>query len=170
MADKKQSNKERLQEITAGIEQGIKELFESEKYMNYLRTMSRFHNYSTNNIMLIHMQMPHASHVAGFNKWKDQFGRHVKKGERSIKIIAPTPFKKKIEEIKRDPDTKAPVLDKDGKAILEEKEIQIPMFKVVSVFDVSQTEGKPLPQLASDLKGNVQNYEIFMEADRKSVV
>nr|WP_302975064.1 LPD16 domain-containing protein [Enterocloster clostridioformis] len=168
MADKKQSNKERLQEITAGIEQGIKELFESEKYMNYLRTMSRFHNYSTNNIMLIHMQMPHASLVAGFNKWKDQFGRHVKKGERSIKIIAPTPFKKKIEEIKRDPDTKAPVLDKDGKAILEEKEIQIPMFKVVSVFDVSQTEGKPLPQLASDLKGNVQNYEIFMEALRRS--
>ena len=168
MADKKQSNKERLQEITAGIEQGIKELFESEKYMNYLRTMSRFHNYSTNNIMLIHMQMPHASLVAGFNKWKDQFGRHVKKGERSIKIIAPTPFKKKIEEIKRDPDTKAPVLDKDGKAILEEKEIQIPMFKVVSVFDVSQTEGKPLPQLASDLKGNVQNYEIFMQALRRS--
>ena len=168
MADKKQSNKERLQEITAGIEQGIKELFESEKYMNYLRTMSRFHNYSTNNIMLIHMQMPHASLVAGFNKWKDQFGRHVKKGERSIKIIAPTPFKKKIEEIKRDPDTKAPVLDKDGKAVIEEKEVQIPMFKVVSVFDVSQTEGKPLPQLASDLKGNVQNYEIFMEALRRS--
>ena len=168
MADKKPSNKERLQEITAGIEQGIKELFESQKYMEYLRTMSRFHSYSTNNIMLIHMQMPHASLVAGFNKWKDQFGRHVKKGERSIKIIAPTPFKKKIEEIKRDPDTKAPVLDKDGKAILEEKEIQIPMFKVVSVFDVSQTEGRPLPQLASDLRGNVQNYEIFMEALRRS--
>ena len=168
MADQKQSNKERLQEITAGIEQGIKELFESEKYMDYLRTMSRFHSYSTNNIMLIHMQMPHASHVAGFNKWKNQFGRHVKKGERSIKIIAPTPFKKKVEEIKRDPDTKAPVLDQDGKAILEEKEIQIPMFKVVSVFDVSQTEGKPLPQLASDLKGDVQNYEIFMEALRRS--
>ena len=168
MADKKQSNKERLQEITAGIEQGIKELFESDKYMNYLRTMSRFHHYSTNNIMLIHMQMPHASLVAGFNKWKDQVGRHVKKGERSIKIIAPTPFKKKIEEIKRDPDTKAPILDKDGKAVMEEKEVQIPMFKVVSVFDVSQTEGKPLPQLASDLKGNVQNYEIFMEALRRS--
>lgn len=168
MAEQKQSNKERLQEITAGIEQGIKELFESSKYMEYLRTMSRFHSYSTNNIMLIHMQMPHASLVAGFNKWKNQFGRHVKKGERSIKIIAPTPFKKKIEEIKRDPDTKAPVLDKDGKAIIEEKEVQIPMFKVVSVFDVSQTEGKPLPQLASDLRGNVQNFEIFMEALRRS--
>ena len=90
--------------------------------------------------MLIHMQMPHASHVAGFNKWKNQFGRHVKKGERSIKIIAPTPFKKKVEEIKRDPDTKALVLYQDGKAILEEKAIQIPMFKVVSIFDVSQTE------------------------------
>lgn len=125
--------------------QGIKELFKSEKYRNYLRTMSRFHSYSTNNIMLIHMQMPHASHVAGFNKWKNQFGRHVKKGERSIKIIAPTPFKKKVEEIKRDPDTKALVLYQDGKAILEEKAIQIPMFKVVSIFDVSQTEGKPLP-------------------------
>lgn len=168
MAEQKQTNKERLREITENIEQGIKELFESEKYMQYLRVMSRFHTYSRNNVMLINMQMPGATRVAGFNKWRDQFGRHVKKGEKSIKIIAPTPYKKKIEEIKRDPDTKAPMLDKDGKAIMEEKEIQIPMFKVVSVFDVSQTEGRPLPQLASDLSGNVQHYEIFMEALRRS--
>lgn len=168
MAEQKQTNRERLREITESIEQGIKELFESDKYMEYLRVMSRFHSYSRNNVMLIKMQMPGATRVAGFNKWRDQFGRHVKKGEKSIKIIAPTPYKKKIEEIKRDPDTKAPILDKDGKTIMEEKEVSIPMFRVVSVFDVSQTEGRPLPQLASDLIGNVQNYEIFMEALRRS--
>ena len=168
MAEPKQTNKERLREITENIEQGIKELFESEKYMQYLRVMSRFHRYSVNNITLIHLQKPHATHVAGFNKWRDQFGRHVKRGEKGIKIIAPTPYKKKIEEIKRDPDTKAPVLDKNGNAVMEEKEISIPRFKVVSVFDVSQTEGKPLPQLASDLTGNVQDYEIFMEALRRA--
>lgn len=168
MAEQKQTNRERLREITESIEQGIKELFESDKYMEYLRVMSRFHSYSRNNVMLIKMQMPGATRVAGFNKWRDQFGRHVKKGEKSIKIIAPTPYKKKIEEIKRDPDTKAPMLDQDGKTIMEEKEVSIPMFRVVSVFDVSQTEGRPLPQLASDLIGNVQNYEIFMEALRRS--
>lgn len=168
MAEQKQTNRERLREITESIEQGIKELFESDKYMEYLRVMSRFHSYSRNNVMLIKMQMPGATRVASFNKWRDQFGRHVKKGEKSIKIIAPTPYKKKIEEIKRDPDTKAPMLDKDGKTIMEEKEVSIPMFRVVSVFDVSQTEGRPLPQLASDLIGNVQNYELFMEALRRS--
>lgn len=168
MAEQKQTNKERLREITESIEQGIKELFESDKYMEYLCVMSRFHTYSRNNVMLIRMQMPGATRVAGFNKWRDQFGRHVKKGEKSIKIIAPTPYKKKIEEIKRDPDTMAPMLDKDGKAIMEEKEVSIPMFKIVSVFDVSQTDGRPLPQLASDLIGNVQNYEVFMEALRRS--
>ena len=168
MLFRSQTNRERLREITESIEQGIKELFESDKYMEYLRVMSRFHSYSRNNVMLIKMQMPGATRVAGFNKWRDQFGRHVKKGEKSIKIIAPTPYKKKIEEIKRDPDTKAPMLDKDGKTIMEEKEVSIPMFRVVSVFDVSQTEGRPLPQLASDLIGNVQNYEIFMEALRRS--
>lgn len=168
MAEPKQTNKERLREITENIEQGIKELFESEKYMQYLRVMSRFHRYSVNNITLIHLQKPHATHVAGFNKWRDQFGRHVKRGEKGIKIIAPTPYKKKVEEIKRDPDTKAPILDQNGNAVIEEKEIPIPRFKVVSVFDVSQTEGRPLPQLASDLTGNVQNYEIFMEALRRA--
>ncbi len=164
----KPTNRERLREITDGIEQGIKELFESEKYMRYLSVMSRFHRYSVNNTMLIYMQKPDATLVAGFNKWKDQFERHVKKGEHGITIIAPTPFKKKIEEQKLDPDTKAPILDKEGKIVTEEKEIEIPMFRPVKVFDVSQTDGKPLPVLASSLSGNVQNYEIFMEALRRS--
>ena len=164
----KPTNRERLREITEGIEQGIKELFESEKYMRYLSVMSRFHRYSVNNTMLIYMQRPDATLVAGYNKWKNQFERHVKRGEHGITIIAPTPYKKKIEEQKLDPDTKAPMLDKDGKVIMEEKEIEIPLFRPVKVFDVSQTDGKPLPELASSLSGNVQNYEVFMEALRRS--
>ena len=167
MADKP-TNRERLQEITAGIEQGIKELFESEKYMRYLSVMSKFHRYSVNNTMLIYMQKPEATLVAGFNKWKNQFERHVKKGEHGITIIAPTPYKKKIEEMKRDPDTHAPILDADGKAVMEEKEIEIPMFRPVKVFDVSQTDGKPLPELASSLSGTVPHYEAFLEALRRS--
>jgi hypothetical protein len=164
----KQSNKERLKDITDSIERGIEELFQSEKYAEYLRTMSRFHKYSVNNTMLIYMQKPDATLVAGFNKWRDQFERNVMKGEKGIKIIAPTPYKKKIEQEKLDPDTNLPMFDADGKAITEEKEIKIPMFKPVTVFDVSQTDGKPLPQLASDLQGNVQNYEVFMEALRRA--
>ena len=167
MADKP-TNRERLQEITAGIEQGIKELFESERYRQYLSTMSRFHHYSVNNTMLIYMQRPDATLVAGFNKWKNQFERHVKKGEHGITIIAPTPYKKKIEEMKRDPDTHAPILDADGKAVMEEKKIEIPMFRPVKVFDVSQTDGKPLPELASSLSGTVPHYEAFLEALRRS--
>ena len=164
----KPTNKERLKDITDSIEKGIQELFQSDKYAQYLRTMSRFHKYSVNNTMLIYMQRPDATLVAGFNKWRDQFERNVRKGEKGIKIIAPTPYKKKIEQEKIDPDTKLPMLDADGKVITEEKEIKIPMFKPVTVFDVSQTDGKPLPQLASDLTGNVQNYEAFMEALRRS--
>ena len=168
MAENKPTNRERLQEITAGIEQGIKELFESEKYMRYLSVMSKFHRYSVNNTMLIYMQKPDATLVAGFNKWKKQFARHVKKGEHGITIIAPTPYKKKIEEMKRDPDTHAPILDADGKAVMEEKEIEIPMFRPVKVFDVSQTDGKPLPELSSSLSGTVPHYEAFLEALRRS--
>ena len=168
MAENKSTNRERLREITDGIEQGIKELFESEKYMSYLSVMSRFHRYSVNNTMLIYMQKPDATLVAGFNKWKNQFERHVKKGEHGITIIAPTPYKKKIEEMKRDPDTHAPILDADGKAVMEKKEIEIPMFRPVKVFDVSQTDGKPLPELASSLSGTVPHYEAFLEAVRRS--
>lgn len=166
--NEKQTNKERLKDITDSIERGIQDLFQSDKYAEYLRTMSRFHKYSVNNTMLIYMQKPDATLVAGFNKWRDQFERNVLKGEKGIKIIAPTPYKKKIEQEKRDPDTNLPMLDADGKVIIEEKEIKIPMYKPVTVFDVSQTDGKPLPQLASDLQGNVQNYEVFMEALRRS--
>ena len=164
----KQNSRDRLKEITASIEDGIKELFQSESYAQYLQTMSRFHHYSVNNQVLIHMQKPDATLVAGFNKWKNQFGRNVIKGEHGIKIIAPTPFKKKIEQEKLDPDTQLPMLDADGKIITEEKTIQIPMYKPVTVFDVSQTEGRPLPQLAHDLSGNVANYDVFMEALRRS--
>ena len=113
----KQTNKDRMREIVDSIENGIKELFESDKYRKYLATMSRFHRYSVNNTMLIYMQRPDATHVAGFNKWRDQFGRNVLKGEKGIRIIAPTPYKKKVEEIKTDPETNAPILDADGKAI-----------------------------------------------------
>lgn len=166
--NEKQTNKERLKDITDSIEKGIEQLFQSDKYAAYLRTMSRFHRYSMNNTILIYMQKPDATLVAGFNKWRDQFERNVMKGERGIKIIAPTPFKKKIEQEKLDPDTRLPMLNADGKVIIEEKEIKIPMFKPVTVFDVSQTNGKPLPQLAADLSGNVQDYEVFMEALRRA--
>lgn len=168
MAEKKPSNREQVKQIVAGIEGSIQELFQSERYAEYLRTMSRFHTYSVNNTILIHMQMPNATHVAGYNKWKNQFGRHVKQGEKGLTIIAPTPFKKKIEEMKLDPDTKAPVLDEDGNAVTEEREIEIPLFKPVKVFDVSQTEGAPLPSLVSNLTGDVEQYEAFMEALRRT--
>ena len=164
----KQSNKERIKEITAGIEKGIMELFESDRYRNYLTTMSRFHKYSLNTVMLIHAQRPDATLVAGFSKWKNSFGRHVKKGEKGIQILAPTPYKIKVDKEKLDPDTKLPMLDDEGKPITEEKEVTIPMFKVVSVFDVAQTEGKPLPQISFSLTGDVAQYEVFMEALRRT--
>lgn len=160
--------KERLKEITDSIETGIRELFKSDRYRSYLSVMSRFHNYSVNNTMLIYLQKPDATLVAGFNKWKDQFGRHVKKGEKGIQIIAPTPYLKKTQEPVLDPDTKAPMLDADGNEVMEERTIKIPVFKPVSVFDVSQTEGRPLPQLAATLTGDVQQYEAFLEALRRS--
>ena len=130
--------------------------------------MSRFHRYSVNNTMLIFQQRPDATLVAGFRKWQNQFGRHVKKGEHGITIIAPTPYKKKIEAQKLDPDTKAPVLDENGQAVMEEKEVVIPLFRPVKVFDVAQTDGKPLPELVESLTGDVQQYEIFLEALRRS--
>ena len=149
MADQKPSNRERVKEIVESIEQNIQDLFQSERYFDYLRTMSRFHSYSVNNTILIHMQRPHASMpAAGFNKWK-QFGRHVKKGEKGLTIIAPTPLKKKIEEMRLDPDTKAPVLDGDGNIIMDEKTVEIPLFKPVKVFTADQTEGKPLPSFSA---------------------
>ena len=168
MAEQKPSNKEKLKEIISSIETGIQELFQSEKFTDYLRTMSRFHKYSVNNTVLIHLQRPNAAMpVAGFRKWQ-QFGRYVKKGEKGLTIIAPTPFKKKIEEMRLDPDTKAPILDQDGNAIMDEKIIEIPLFKPVKVFSADQTDGEPLPSLIADLSGDVQQYEAFMEALRRT--
>ena len=164
----KQTTKERLKEITAQIEDGVREVFTSGKYAEYLRTMSRFTRYSVNNRLLIYAQSPGARHVAGYQAWQTKFERHVLKGAKGITIIAPTPIKRKIEEEKLDPDTKKPMLDANGDIITEEKEIRIPLFRPVTVFDISQTEGKPLPVLAETLVGNVQNYDMFMEAVKQS--
>ena len=160
---------EKLKEITDRLEQGITELFDSERYKEYLRVMSKFHNYSFNNTLLIAMQKPDASLIAGFNAWKNQFQRNVKKGEKGIKIIAPSPFKIKQEMEKIDPHTQTPVVGKDGKPVTEEKEITIPAYKVVSVFDVSQTEGRELPDIAVDaLTGDVEQYKDFFAALEKT--
>ena len=151
------------------MEQGITELFDSDRYKEYLSVMSKFHNYSFNNTLLIAMQKPDASHIAGFNSWKNQFERSVKKGEKGIKIIAPSPFKIKQEKEKIDPHTQKPVIGKDGKPLTEEKEITIPAYKVVSVFDVSQTEGRELPDIAVDaLTGDVEQYRDFYAALEKT--
>ena len=160
---------EKLKEITDRLEQGITELVDSERYKEYLRVMSKFHNYSFNNTLLIAMQKPDASLVAGFTAWKNQFQRNVKKGEKGIKIIAPSPFKIKQETEKIDPQTQKPVIGRDGKPVTEEKEITIPAYKVVSVFDVSQTEGKELPDIAVDaLTGDVEQYSDFFAALEKT--
>jgi len=164
MADAK-TEKQKVQEITEKLEQGIKELFESEKYKNYLNTMSKFHNYSFNNTMLIAMQKPDATLVAGFKAWQKNFDRHVKKGEKGIRILAPAPYKIKEEQEKLDPVTGEIMLDKNGMSITEEVEIKIPTFRVVPVFDVSQTDGKELPDIGvNELSGSVEDYEDFMQA------
>ena len=156
---------EKLKEITDRLEQGITELFDSERYKEYLRVMSRFHNYSFNNTLLIAMQKPDASLVAGFSSWKNTHGRNVKRGEKGIKILAPSPYKIRREMEKIDPQTQQPVIGKDGKPVTEEREITIPAYKVVSVFDVSQTEGRELPDIAADeLAGDVDRYKDFFAA------
>ena len=159
---------DKLKEITDRLEQGIAELFESERYKEYLRVMSKFHNYSFNNTLLIAMQKPDASLVAGFSSWKNNFGRNVMKGEKGIKIIAPSPFTVKQEVEKTDPQTGKPVIGKDGKPVTEEKEIKVPAYKVVSVFDVSQTEGRELPDIAVDeLTGDVDRFKDFFAAQEQ---
>ena len=164
-----ENQKDRLKEITDRLEQGILEVFESERYKEYLRVMSKFHHYSFNNTMLIALQKPDASLIAGFSAWKNTHGRTVKKGEKGIRIIAPAPFKVKQEMEKLDPKTNMPLVGADGNAIIEEKEITIPAYKVVSVFDVSQTEGKELPSIGVDeLTGDVSQYEDFFTALKKA--
>ncbi len=160
---------EKLKEITDRLEQGITELFDSERYKEYLRVMSKFHNYSFRNTVLIAMQKPDASLVAGFSAWKNNFERNVMKGQKGIKIIAPSPYKIKQEMQKIDPHTQKPIIGKDGKPVTEEKEVTIPAYKVVSVFDVSQTEGKELPDIAVDeLTGDVDRYKDFFAALEKT--
>ena len=163
---------DKLKEITDRLEQGIMELFDSDRYKEYLRVMSKFHNYSFNNTLLIAMQKPDASLVAGFQSWKNNFKRNVVKGEKVIKILAPSPFKIKQEMEKIDPATQKPVIGADGKPVKEEKEITIPAFKVVSVFDVSQTEGKELPDIAVDmLTGDVECFkDVFAALEKTSPV
>ena len=160
---------EKIKEITDRLEQGITELFDSERYKEYLQVMSKFHNYSFNNTLLIAMQKPDASLIAGFNAWKNNFGRNVMRGEKGIRILAPSPYKIRQEVEKKDPQTGKTVIDSDGKPVTETKEIQIPAYKVVAVFDVSQTEGRELPSLSTnELTGDVEKYEDFFAALEKT--
>ena len=157
-----QNSADRMKEITDRLETGIQELFESERYKAYLTSMAKFHSYSFNNTLLIAMQGGQL--VAGYNKWRDDFHRNVKRGEKGIKILAPAPYKVKKEVPKLD-EQGQPVMDKDGNPVTEKKEIQVPAFKIVSVFDVSQTEGEPLPSIGVDeLAGSVEQYEDFFKA------
>ena len=174
MAEKKSdktypSQFDKVKEITDKLEAGIQALFESEAFKNYLKTLSKFHDYSLNNTILIAMQKPDATLVAGYTAWQKNFGRQVQKGETGIRILAPTPYKKQMEVDRVDPVTKQPVLNPDGSTAKDLKEIMVPAFKVVNVFDVSQTDGKPLPTIGVDeLEGNVTNYELFFEALKRA--
>ena len=159
---------QQMKEITERLEQGVKELFTSERYMEYLKTMSQFHNYSFNNTMLIAMQKPDATLVAGYQAWQKKFKRQVKRGEKGIQIIAPAPIREKEEVEKFDPVTNEPILRPDGKPETEEIEHIIPRFRLTTVFDISQTYGEPLPELETpELMGSVENFEIFMQAIRE---
>jgi len=168
LAESKQQ--QQLKEITEKLEQGVKELFTSEKYMEYLRVMSQFHNYSFSNTLLIAMQKPEATLVAGYGAWQKKFERNVMKGEKAIKIFAPAPRKVEVERDMLDPETQRPVIDENGEVKKEKVTVQQPYFKVTSVFDVSQTDGKPLPELdtVQDLTADVEGYNIFFEALKRT--
>lgn len=160
---------DRVKEITDRLESGIADLFESDAYKQYLTTLSKFHNYSLNNTILIAMQKPDATFVAGYNAWQKQFGRQVQKGEKAIRILAPAPYKKKIEKELTDPDTGKVLVGPDGSARKELQEVIMPAFKIVNVFDVSQTEGRELPTIGVDeLTGDVQQFDLFMDALKRS--
>lgn len=159
------TEKQKVKEITDRLEAGLKELFESEKYKSYLSTMSKFHNYSFNNTLLIALQKPEATLVAGYKAWQKNFERHVNKGEKAIRILAPAPYKIKEERDKLDPVTGEMMFDENGMPQKEETEVTIPAFRAVSVFDVSQTDGKPIPELeAQELLSTVEGYEDFVQA------
>ncbi len=166
---KSQKSTEKIKEITDRLEQGIQDLFDSDRFKEYLRVMSKFHDYSFNNTLLIAMQKPDATFVAGYTSWKKDYGRQVVSHAKSIKVLAPSPYKVKREVDKIDPTTKKPVIGKDGKPVKEETEITVPAFKVVSVFDVSQTEGKELPTIGVDeLTGDVEQYADFFRATEQA--
>ncbi len=172
MADYKKQQLQKIKEATEQLEAGIKDFFSSGNFQEYLNVMSRFHTYSYSNSIMIAMQKPDATLLAGYSGWQKKFERHVKPGEHGIKIFAPAPVKVQIERERKDPDTNLPELDENGDPVMETVEIKTPKFKVVTVFDVSQTDGKPLPELGIDeLTGNVENYEQFFEAlNRTSTV
>ena len=166
MADT-QTALERTKELTDRLETGIQDLLQSEKYIEHLKSMSQFHRYSTRNTLLIHLQNPRATRVASFKSWQENFNRHVQKGEKSIRIFAPIMTKEKQEFEKIDPVTKAPLLDADGKVITEELEsLELLRFKLVPVFDLSQTYGDPLPEIVENLTGDVVQYEAFLDTLR----
>lgn len=158
------TQQDKVQEITDKLEAGIKDLFESEKYMNYLNTMAKFYNYSFNNSLLIALQKPDATYVAGYTSWEKNFGRQVQKGEKGIRILAPSPYKinKDVEMV--DPVTQKPVIGKNGEPLRERVQTTIPAYKVTTIFDISQTQGKDLPEITTELKGDVREYEKFFEA------
>ena len=159
------SRTERIKELTDRLEQGVKDLFESDRYAAYLSAMSKFHSYSANNLLLILLQCPHATQVAGYNTWKNDFGRNVRKNERGIKIFAPCPYKTFVEQDKLDPNTKRPILDSGGAPVREIVLVKRQSFRLVTVFDVSQTEGKELPRLGvEELSGAVEHYQVLAEA------
>lgn len=158
---------DRIKEITNKLEKGIREIFESGKYEKYLKTMSRFHSYSMNNTLLIYMQKPDATLIAGYRSWQEKFSRNVMKGEKGIQILAPCPYKKTVTLDVFDKNMR-PVMDADGNQVQKTQEIMIPAFKPVTVFDVSQTDGEPLPVLAQTLTGEVKDYPLFLEALQKA--
>lgn len=163
-----QIRRDKVKEITDKLETGIKELFSSDKYVTWLNTMSKFHEYSLNNTILIAMQKPDATMVAGYTQWQKDFERNVNKGEKAIRILAWNPYKEKVERDKVDPETHEPIKDENGQTVKETVEVQRPSFKVVNVFDVSQTDGKELPTLATELQGNVKNFQDFFEALKRT--
>lgn len=168
MSGKNDAAQKRLEEIMEKLEQGVKDVFTSEKYIKYLSTMAKFHDYSFNNILLIAMQRPDATLIAGYQAWKKNFGRNVMQGEKGIRILAPSPYKIRQIVEKKDPVTRKALIGADGKPVMEEKEVTIPAYKVVTVFDVSQTEGKELPTIADELTGDVEQYEDFFSALEKT--
>lgn len=163
----KKGKNEKVEEITKKLEQGIQELFESEKYKKYLNVMSKLHSYSFNNSLLIAMQKPDATMVAGFTSWKRNFHRNVKKGEKGIHILAPSPYKINKEVDKIDPITQQPILGRNGDPIKEHVQVTIPAYKVTTVFDVSQTEGEKIPEIATALKNEVNDFEKMFQAIEK---